>query len=161
MIQHSYDMISKIVREAKGFTLDDNPCSLQDMIRAYDNVQYLNRNCCELVSKLLADTQLWFSIIKNHSGVGTPKYIVGSNNIASACIAILKGKILDTCFKASTTDLERDSCHILLEMINKLHDALSQIKRFCVVPETYAKYNSILQKLLQAKIDVEAAVINF
>jgi len=160
MIQGSYDIISKIVKEIRGFTLADNPSNFQEIMLAYDNMQQLKAGGLKVVLQLLKDTQLWIGILRNHSGIDSPKYIVASNKIACTCIELVQDMVGSTCFNVTESDLEPHLRHDLSSRVNELLNVLSQIEKLCVVPETHKVYKDMVKKLLIAQEQLMAFEIS-
>ena len=160
MIQYAYNKIFKIVKSIRGFTLDDFPCNLQEIMQAFDNQQYVNANAVKIATQLLDDTRLWIKMLENYEVRESPKYIVASNKIAHACIAIVHDIVESTCSKAAAIDLQPHISHDLLLRVNELQNLLGRIEKLYMVPETHELYTDILKKLLIAQTNVEAFVVS-
>lgn len=160
MIQYSYEQILKIAKKIRGFTLDDFPGNFQEIMEAFDNRQDTNANAVQIASELLDDTRLWMGILSNNKITEGARYMVASNKIACTCIDILNDTVESTCSKASGEDLQPHICHDLSLKANELLNMLSQIKQFCVVPETHKMYEDMVKKLLIAQDHVEAFVVS-
>lgn len=153
-------MISKIVRKIRGFTLDDNPSNLYEIMQAYDNMQQVKVSGLKIVLQLLKDTRLWIGILRSNAGIESPKYIVASNKIAYTCISIIHDMVESTCSKASEIDLQPQISPDLSTRVNELQNVLSQIEKLCVIPETHCVYVDIIKKLSIAQEQLKAFEIS-
>jgi len=160
MVKYSYDLIFKIVKRIRGFTLDDNPGNLQEIMQAFDNRQNTNANAVQIATQLLDDTRLWIRILENHEGRGSPKYIVASNKITHACLEIVHDMAESICSKAAVIDLQPHISHDLPSRINELLNLLDRIGKLDMIPETHKVYTDLVTQLFIAQEYIESLVIS-
>jgi len=156
MIQGSYDKIFEIIKVSRGFTLDDKPSSLQEIMEAFDVFQNTRINGIQIAQKLLKDTRLWLGILKRHLGVESPKYMVASNKIAYNCMKILYEQVECTCSRCPLSDLQPQIRQVLTERVIVVLKLLDQIKDFYMLPEMQRLYQTMVSKLLIAQEHLSA-----
>ena len=151
MIRYAYDLIFKIVKRIRGFTLDDFPCNFQEIMEAFDNRQNINTNAVQISTQLLDDTRLWIRILEDHEGRENPKYIVASNKITYACLEIVHDMVESICEKATVIDLQPHISHHSHSRIIELLNLLDRIGKLCMIPETHKVYTNMVTKLFIAQ----------
>lgn len=160
MVKYSYDKIFKIVKRIRGFTLDDFPCNLQEIMQAFDNRQNIILNAIQIGTQLLDDTRLWIRILEDYEGRGSSKYMVASIKITHACLEIVHDMVEFTCSKAAVIDLQPHVSHDLPLRVNELQNLLGRIGKLYMIPETHKVYINMVKKLLIAQEHIESLVMS-
>lgn len=152
----AYTKIFEIIKDAKGYTLEDLPRSFHEIMRAFDNNQNQRSNGIQIVLKLISDTKLWLGIIQTNIGRDSPKYIVSSNSLSHACIILVDGVIDRLINLAILSDFQPIRGPDIQNQVSDAGIALKRIGELYMVHETRLKFNDLLQKLqfLQALISI-------
>ena len=135
MVNASYDRIFRIIKEIKGFTLQDYPSNLYEIMLAFDRMQYFKQYGIQIVEQLIDKTNLPLIIIVSE-GRSSPKFIVASNKIAYNCLDILNVMVESICNKAFVDQLQPCEQLKLLSSINDIRNALNKIRTLFMTPET-------------------------
>ena len=160
MDTYSYEMIFKKTTEAKGYSLDDFPSNYCEFMKAYEQVQIFKTQGISIANQLLNDTSMWLGILKDHTGLDSPKFIVASNKIVKSCIHILGEAYDEVCTNVFMSDLQPHEQLILSERLNDVQTILNRIGEHYMIPETKVIYKGMHQKLLIARQQLEAFVFS-
>ncbi len=142
----AYEQIFRFIKEAKGYSLEDLPRSMNDIIRAFDTVQYQRENGVLIILNLIRDTKLWLGIIERNIGRDSPKFIVGSNSLSHACIKLLDGVVDRLINLAILGDLSPIRGPDIQNRVSEVEKALKCIQELYMVPETRKVLSSLVQR---------------
>lgn len=142
----AYEQIFRIIKEAKGYSLEDLPRSLNDIIRAFDTTRYQRENGVLIIQKLLRDTKLWLVIIESNFGRGSPKYIVAYNSLSHHCLKIMDGVIDRLINLALLNDFKLIRGPDIQNQVSEVEMTLKRIGELYMVPENRNVLDSLVQK---------------
>ena len=158
MVNGSYNIIFRKIKEIRGITLDDGPYLCSEIMEAFDNVQKAKLHGLEIAQKLINETSLWLRVIQDQDGKNSYKFVDASNHIASSCLELLMDMLISTCNKATVGHLQPQEGLELLKRVNDMQKLQKRIGELVMTPEVRNTYMNMTKRLSIAQEQLNSLV---
>lgn len=159
MVNASYSLIFRRIKEIRGYTLEDNPRTWYEIMQAFDVSQNARVSGLQIVQELISRNALLLHIIGSIDGKQCPKYIVASNKIAYNCLEVISDMVDIVCTKASTDDLQPDKERVLSERVIDIQHTLKDIGKLYMSLEVQQIHMDLINRLALAEKHLNAGVV--